>query len=324
MWLPLALAARADDLSFMVTRVVPTGTIPAITFHAATDGTMQANVRCAGRTFSLTQALAAGTETALSLPLPEGAHTCSGLVRFDKPSGDWAEVPLQFPVVVRSPLRFTVSLADVDLAGRRLVVHADQPLVEATVTRVGLGGAVLGTERADLSEPRDPVFTWTDPAEVLVLRVAARDADGIAGSVELSPWFYAIPHDDVVFASGSDIIAAEEAKKLERCWQDVAMVRDKYGAVVDIELFVAGFTDTVGPAASNRTLSERRAAAIAAWFRSRGFSGSVWYQGFGEDVLAAPTADEVDEVRNRRALYLLSAEQPAVSPALPSDRWRRL
>lgn len=324
MWLLVALSARADDLSFSVTRIVPAGSTPEITFSAARDGNVTAKISCSGRSFSLARPVSAGGLLALPLPLPEGAHRCSGSVRFEGPEGDWAEAPLQFDVSVRPPLTLRAELSDVDLPGHHLVIHADQPLSEAKLSLIGLGGGEIDSAAADLSDPKSPRFSWSSGEEVLLLRVSARDRDGIGGTVELSPWSYAIPHEDVVFASGSDVISSAEAPKLERCWSDVASVREKYGAVVDIELFVAGFTDTVGPAANNQALSERRARAIAAWFRSRGFSGAIWYQGFGESAQAVRTADEVDEARNRRALYLLSAQAPQASPALPASAWRPL
>jgi outer membrane protein OmpA-like peptidoglycan-associated protein len=71
-------------------------------------------------------------------------------------------------------------------------------------------------------------------------------------------------------------------------------------------------------------LSERRARAIAAWFRRRGFTGPVSYQGFGETALAVPTPDETDEAANRRALYILAANPPPVSEQLPARAWKPL
>jgi outer membrane protein OmpA-like peptidoglycan-associated protein len=140
----------------------------------------------------------------------------------------------------------------------------------------------------------------------------------------LSPWAYAVPHEDVVFGSGAHAIVADEVPKLERCWSDVQAVIAKYGDVVKIQLYVAGYTDTVGATGSNQQLSERRARAIAEWFRGRGFSGDIHYQGFGEGALAVPTGDEVDEGANRRALYVLAAEAPAPSAEMPAQRWTTL
>ena len=77
-----------------------------------------------------------------------------------------------------------------------------------------------------------------------------------------------------------------------------------------LQLFVGGYTDTVGDIASNLQLSERRARAIASWFRAQGFERPIYYQGFGERGLTVQTADEVDEVQNRRAVYIAAAEPP--------------
>ena len=133
-----------------------------------------------------------------------------------------------------------------------------------------------------------------------------------------------IPHEDVVFASGSHAIPGAENPKLESSWTSVSEVFAKYGAVVEVKLYVAGYTDTVGDAGSNQGLSERRARSIATWFRQRGFAGPVFYQGFGESVLAVQTPDGTDEQANRRALYVLAAQAPPVSPPLPRSDWKQL
>ena len=98
----------------------------------------------------------------------------------------------------------------------------------------------------------------------------------------------------------------------------------KFKKIAKVNLYVAGYTDSVGDASSNQTLSERRAKEIAKWFRSSGFKGNIFYQGFGEKGQAVPTADNVDEVRNRRSLYIVAAEKPATSQDLPYRQWKPL
>ncbi len=265
-----------------------------------------------------------GTDLPLPLSdLPPGRHACAGTVRLDQADGAWAQVPLSFEVRLLEPLSWRWSAADLDLEAGTLVVHPSRPLVDARLQAVGLGGAIVAQARGDLSDPSRPTFSWTASGEVLELIVTGADDAGTQGQLQLSPWSYAIEHDDVVFGSGLAEIGPDEVRKLEDCWGEVQQVLAKYGSVVDIELFVAGFTDTVGSAQSNLALSRRRAAAIAAWFRQRGFTGPVWYQGLGEQGGAVATADEVDEPRNRRALYLLAAEPP-ISELLPSGAWRAL
>jgi predicted small secreted protein len=63
---------------------------------------------------------------------------------------------------------------------------------------------------------------------------------------------------------------------------------------------VTGYTDTAGPAAYNRTLSQRRAQAVADALAAQGVPrGSIDVQWHGEDQLPVPTADGVPEPQNR-------------------------
>jgi enamine deaminase RidA (YjgF/YER057c/UK114 family) len=317
-------AAQAQDLTFDAVRKVPVGSDPTITFHAAAEGLVTAQLSCGGKRWSLRRNVAAGKSATLALAsLPVGAHRCSGEVRLDQPDGAWAEAPLSLEVEVLDALKWTVSPEDVDLAAKTLVVHPSRPLKAAEVELRGAGGKVLAVETAVLLDPLQPRFSWVTDEEVIVLAVTGVDEAGVRGTLELSPWHYAIPHVDVVFASGQHALDPAELPKLEQCWADVERVLAKYGSVVEIQLFVAGYTDTVGDPASNQALSERRARAIARWFEARGFPGAVWYQGFGEGVLAKPTPDETDERANRRALYLLGAERPPLGGEFPRDAWRR-
>jgi OmpA-OmpF porin, OOP family len=72
------------------------------------------------------------------------------------------------------------------------------------------------------------------------------------------------------------------------------------------EIVVTGHTDTVGEATANDALSVQRAAAVKALFVSRGFNaGLIEAVGRGEREPAVPTADDVDEPRNRRVEILV-------------------
>ena len=91
-----------------------------------------------------------------------------------------------------------------------------------------------------------------------------------------------------------------------------------------INLYVGGYTDTVGDKTMNLALSDQRATAIAIWFKDKGFPGEIYAQGFGERGLAVQTPDEVDEARNRRAVYILAAEAPPTSRELPTSSWKKV
>ncbi|MFM9926702.1 OmpA family protein [Variovorax sp. H27-G14] len=67
------------------------------------------------------------------------------------------------------------------------------------------------------------------------------------------------------------------------------------------DIVVTGHTDTKGSGEQNDLLSRRRAQEVAQLFIERQFPASrIEAVGRGERELAVPTADEVDEPRNRR------------------------
>ncbi len=155
------------------------------------------------------------------------------------------------------------------------------------------------------------------------------------GKIDLYPWSVSVPHEEVNFTSGSWDIADGERGKLDDCYGKITSVLNRVektllgfadrGIVATTpptpKLYVVGHTDTVGPDGDNVTLSKNRARSIAAYFRSKGFRLPVFYAGFGERQLRAKTADNVDDVRNRRADYTLALEAP---PILSGFTWQKL
>jgi outer membrane protein OmpA-like peptidoglycan-associated protein len=99
---------------------------------------------------------------------------------------------------------------------------------------------------------------------------------------------------DVTFATGSTAISPSFQATLN----EVANSLIQYpNSLID----VYGHTDTVGSTASNQTLSEERARAVANYLISRGVASSrLRWQGYGETQLKVPTGDNVNEPRNRR------------------------
>jgi outer membrane protein OmpA-like peptidoglycan-associated protein len=82
---------------------------------------------------------------------------------------------------------------------------------------------------------------------------------------------------------------------------------------------VFGFTDTTGSPATNQRLSEERARAVADYLIARGVARSrIETRGYGEDraYLRVPTADNVDEPRNRRVeIKIIPISQEDVNAA---------
>jgi len=325
-------ALAGDALNVEAVRLVEEGQRASFTVHAVVPGTVEVEGGCAGQPsggggFGGTATVSPGDTRTFELPpLPAGTHRCSARIVLTEPDGAWGEMTVPFEVEVLPPLALSVDRADLDLEARRLVVDASRPLTHLEVSVFGPGGAEVGASSVGVPGVARTDLEWVQEpdTEAVKLVLTGSDANGFAARLELLPWTYLIPHEDVVFETASDVVRPSETPKLEAAWTDLQRVLEKYGAVVEVQLFVAGYTDTVGTTEYNRGLSERRARSIARWFRERGFTAPIWHQGFGEQVLAVATPDETDEARNRRAIYILSAEPPPPSEEIPRQGWVRL
>lgn len=259
-----------------------------------------------------------GHPCALTLTAP-GSSRFTGKIVVEESSGQRGELPIDVEAALLEPIALTVAPEDVDLAGKRLVVRANRPLAAVEVTLTADDGAPLGTREVDaggatrVEVPLDPERAST----ILRIGLRGRDADNFFGGLELFPWRVDIPHEEVLFASGSDVIDAAEQPKVDASYQRIAEAVKRFGKLAPIKLFVAGHTDTVGDPASNRALSERRARAIARAFRKKGLKIPVLSAGFGEDVPMVETPDETDEPRNRRAEYIVAVDAPSIRGRSP-------
>ncbi len=171
---------------------------------------------------------------------------------------------------------------------------------------------------------------WNTAGEVFMIWVRGEDQFGRFTEYKLVPWAVEIPHTEINFDSGKFNVKVDEAAKLDEALsvafhELVALdkVNEAVGANLTPKLYIVGYTDTVGGASGNQKLSNNRAKAIAEYFRDKGFWAEIHYAGMGERGLRVETGDNVDEVRNRRALYLLGVQQPASGGQIPG-RWSKL
>lgn len=96
------------------------------------------------------------------------------------------------------------------------------------------------------------------------------------------------------FDAGGTVLTAESQQVLE---QVLAAALARSGG----DMVITGHTDTVGSGASNDLLSAQRAQQVRQMLAERQFPPArIEAAGRGERELAVPTADEVDEPRNRR------------------------
>lgn len=258
-----------------------------------------------------------GSEHHFALPVEAvGPATYKGQLTVHFKEADPATMPIEVQVELLPPLQLTVAAPDVDLAGQRLLVSANRPLARVQVSLLSDTGATLGGDERNLADPDGSgkyAIDWRqDPGTVLKIAIQGWDQSGFFGGLDLFPWRVDIPHEEVNFKSGKFEIDPSEAPKLEASFEQVQGAVKKYGKLATIKLFIAGHTDTVGDAGSNRSLSDNRARAIGRWFKKRGLTIPVSYAGFGEDLLLVETPDETDEAKNRRAEYIVAVEGPTI------------
>ena len=231
-----------------------------------------------------------------------------------------------------SALKVMVDKTKVDLKAHRLEVKMSRPAGKVKITVYDESNAVLADDEQDFSGRAGGtplIVTWSPSSDAPVGKIELRayDAQGNWVGVELAPWFVNIPHDDVNFRTDSSDIDAAEAPKVEAAFAKIeeALAKDSASGRMHagITLYIAGHTDTVGNPTHNFKLSQDRARSIAAWFRKRGVKIPISYEGFGETSLAVKTADNIDEVKNRRADYVLSDGPPTLSNTFKPS-WKRI
>ncbi len=235
------------------------------------------------------------------------------------------ESPLTFETVVAKPITIQVSRRDLDLENKKLEIFTNRSVSTAQLEVIGLSGHPMEETTVNVEDwaaTKPIVLGWqhASPDELVHLEVRVEDEDGFFNAVRLTPWQVSIPHEEVLFATGSAKISSDEVPKLSDSLEQIKRALERYSQIRGVQLFIAGHTDTQGSSASNLNLSRRRAQAIAAWFVENRVDIPVHFEGFGESALKVKTEDEVDEPQNRRVDYILGVEPPS----LRGGSWKRL
>lgn len=256
----------------------------------------------------------------------EGTFEYGGVVIGYDANDTPIEYPFNFKVSVIGSFKMTVPLERVNSFEKSCIIQLSAPVEELNIRFIGPDALSVGRIKTGLLDgPIEIPVSWAEIKEdVLRIDIDATDRFGNRQEFHIFPWCYIVPHEEVVFDTGKDLIREDQEYKLQNSYDHIMKVVNKYGKIVKVELYICGYTDTVDDRAYNLDLSMRRARSIAAYFKKLGFPYPIYYQGFGEDVLAVPTADGVDEEKNRRALYILSSAPPPVSADIPRSDWKKL
>lgn len=287
-----------------------------------------------GRTHTFeAKRIEAGKAHTFKWKVPLGVTKWSGTLT-GSADGATTTAPIELKSTAARPLDVRFSKRDIDLSVARVVVRPTNPLSKVEVRAYDTGGGEVLDTTADLEDvgAGATAVTFDVPAGTELRRVELKlhDAYGYWAALRIVSWYAEIEHEEVEFETAKWDIRPSEAPKVDKAIRaltgEVARFRRELGndaATLDVQVFVAGYTDTVGKASDNQVLSHERAKAIAGYFRDHGLTVPVFYQGFGEAVLAVETPDDTDEARNRRAVYVLSNVPPS-GGAYPRAQWKRL
>ena len=114
---------------------------------------------------------------------------------------------------------------------------------------------------------------------------------------------------DVKFASGSDVVPSQYFSEI----RGVARFMEQYE---NSEVTIEGHTDTSGSASFNKTLSQKRANAVASVLTSQyGIESSrVRAIGYGEERPLVQENTKADQALNRRVVAKVSAKKTVIQP----------
>ncbi len=273
-------------------------------------------------------AIKSGQRKALQFKQDQGTTDWTATIDVAWEKGDSDQFTLEFQATRVGEFKMQMDIADVDLGARKVQARATNPVLTVELKIYGDNEKLLwsGSERFDppVAPGENAAIAWDVlDGEIVRMDFKLTDVAGFWTGMRISPFSIEIPHEEVEFESGRADIRASEVPKLEKTMAAIQDALRKHGTLLELKLFVGGYTDTVGDKASNRGLSLARAHSIGRWFVGRGLKIPVFYWGFGEEVLAVATPDETEEGRNRRAVYILSVHAPT-GRDVPYNAWKRL
>lgn len=261
-----------------------------------------------------------------------GSHEYSATIVAEGNGEAKATIPLTFKASRTAAMKFTIDRESVNTSEGSLTFESNVPVDKVKVEVFDDEGTKIGDETISMDGASGTqVLKWKTRGKVGALKLTAYDEAGFWTSMLLEPWWIEIEHKDIIFEFGKDSwVSAEEQKladslkEIQKQIKKIKRIKRIGAGAPKMRLYIAGYTDTVGSPAQNRTLSKQRARAISKWFKKKGVKMDIYYQGFGEDALAVKTPDNTPEAKNRRAIYVLSNATPPTTKSMPKRAWSRM
>lgn len=266
-----------------------------------------------------------GRDWTFSYPYPEHATTVRFTVTATYGSSS-GTLRINVPIAPSDAVSFELVDYDFDSDERyEMVFEADRAIAEVRLTVTNTSGRTLAPVVETFSSARPTTraaVSWPRRDEVLSIVVKVTDTSGTWREMRYVPWSFTVEQQALHFETGSAEIHPDDRETLERTFDELQAELERVGEYVELQLYIGGYTDTVGSSDANRRLSRDRARSIAEWFNRRGFGVPVYVQGFGESALAQSTPDNTPNASNRRAVFVLRSGPPPVGPLYPRNDWR--
>ncbi len=270
-----------------------TTTVPASSTTAAPTTTV-------GSTTSSATSTTVPAEAVVSVTLDGGRFTLEGIVGSNEQRAALEQAAAAAVgganVLGSLAVDTDLDLDDADVSSMAVVIGAmPVPLVRGAVSWTGADVVVTGVYVDDAAY--DAFRAAAEGSATLAdlrLRPDATPADAAAMQQELNELVAATP---IVFGKGEIVVSPESADLL----QQVAGIAKRFGGVA---VEVQGHTDSEGDPGRNLTLSEQRAAAVAAELVRLGVpSDDVTSKGFGEtELVLDENGVEIPE-QSRRVVF---------------------
>lgn len=293
---------------------------------AIEGGTVQIE-RSDGKTYTeKLDAMGRGDVKKIEFDQPTGTYTYEVQVEANGGGERDVEMSFDFDAVVAEAFKVGVNTDQVRVEEGKVPLQTNRPLDRVEMVIKDSDGKTLLERTQDVGGKKGVVLVeWPPKDEVSSIELKAYDVDGFWNGVLLEPFWVEIPNEEVNFHNGKATWDDSEEEKLEKTFERIREEMRKHGDKgLELQLYIAGYTDTVGSKSDNMKLSNDRARALARWFRKNGLDIPVYYQGFGESVLAVETPDETEEPKNRRAVYVLGNAQPPTSEVFPKSAWKKV
>ena len=262
----------------------------------------------------------AGSSADFSWNQPAGLYQCTIDIVGSTESGGKIKSTVYHDFSSLAHLELNINLRELKPDLNNMVLHANRPIAEASLTISAEDGTLIDSVDRTFAPKKDVTVEWT-PNDKQPALIDIKIGDGKGSTANYLVVYFRIPHKDIVFDTAKSVIRKEQEPYLQESLDKINEILAKYSQVA-VDLYITGYTDTVGSIASNDKLSQERAKSIARWFRTHGLNISTYYRGAGERALAVQTPDETPNEQNRRAVYILSNRPPAEDK--PLGKWNKL